>query len=292
MVRRYGDLYLDARKALRETEGENASLCARELLSYASGKSVAALLADREMYASEAIEARLFGFIERMKQGEPLAYILGQWSFFGMELKVTPDVLIPRDDSVAVAELAIDTLRQGTFPARALDLCTGSGCIGLAIAHHLDGVNVTLCDVSKAALAVAKENIAAMRLKSRVTAFEADVTQPCDPFLGKFDLIVANPPYVTRAEMARLEPSVKDYEPHLALDGGEDGLDFYRAILKNFTPALKEGGHICFEFGFAQYMAVGMLLEEAGYDEILFRKDLRGVIRAVVAEKHFLETNV
>lgn len=287
MVRRYGDLYLDARKALRETEGENASVCARELLSLASGKSVAALLADRQMYASEQIESRLNGFISRMKRAEPLAYILGQWSFFGMDLKVTPDVLIPRDDSMAVAELAIDTLRAGTFPARALDLCTGSGCIGLAIAHHLDGVHVTLCDVSKAALAVAKENIAAMRLRSRVTAFEADVLLPADPFLGKFDLIVANPPYVTRAEMARLQPSVKDYEPHLALDGGEDGLDFYRAILANYTDALKAGGHICFEFGFDQYMAVGMLLEEAGYDEIRFRKDARGVIRAVVAEKAF-----
>ena len=118
-----------------------------------------------------------------------------------MELTVTPDVLIPRDDTMAVTDLAIDTLREMPSPARVLDLCTGSGCIGLAIAHHLDKCNVTLCDVSTKALAVAKQNIASLRLKSRVTAFEADVTKPAAKFLGQFDLIVSNPPYVTRAEI-------------------------------------------------------------------------------------------
>lgn len=285
MVKKYGELYLDARKALRKTEGGNAAVCARELLSLASGKSVAALLADRELYASEAIEARLNEYLARMLRGEPLAYILGRWSFYGMELIVTPDVLIPRDDTMAVTDLAIDTLRTLEQPARVLDLCTGSGCIGLAIAHHLDRCNVTLCDVSPKALAVAKQNIAALRLKSRVTAFEADVTKPASRFLGQFDLIVANPPYVTRAEMLQLQPSVREFEPHLALDGGADGLDFYRAIVDNFSCALKKGGFLCLEFGFGQYMAVGMLLESSGYTDIRFRKDALGVIRAVVAQK-------
>ncbi len=285
MVKRYGELYLDARKALRETEGENAAFCARELLSLASGKSVAALMADRELYASEQIEARLRGYIARMLREEPLAYILGRWSFYGLELLVTPDVLIPRDDTMAVTELAIDTLRARSQPARVLDLCTGSGCIGLAVAHHLDKCNVTLCDVSPRALAVAKQNIASLRLKSRVTAFEADVMQPAPKFLGQFDLIVANPPYITRAEMAQLQPSVREYEPHLALDGGEDGLAFYRSIVDNFSAALKDGGFLCLEFGFGQYMAVGMLLEASGYTDIRFRKDARGVIRAVIGQK-------
>lgn len=292
MVRKYGDLYLDARKALRETEGGSAAVCARELLSLASGKSVAALLADRELYASEEIEARLNAYLARMLRGEPLAYILGRWSFYGMELAVTPDVLIPRDDTMAVTELAIDTLRTLEQPTRALDLCTGSGCIGLAIAHHLDRCSVTLCDVSPKALDVAKRNIAALRLKSRVSAFEADVTKPASAFLGRFDLIVANPPYVTRAEMLQLPPSVREFEPRLALDGGEDGLDFYRAIIDNFSRAIREGGYLCLEFGFGQYMAVGMLLESSGYSEIRFRKDARGVIRAVAARKSERKTNV
>ncbi len=285
MVKKYGELYLGARKALRETEGENAAVCARELLSLASGKSVAALLADRELYASEQIEARLNGYLARMLRGEPLAYILGRWSFYGLELTVTPDVLIPRDDTMAVTDLAIETLREMGRPARVLDLCTGSGCIGLAIAHHMDKCNVTLCDVSPAALAVARQNIAALRLKSRVTAFEADAFQPAPRFLGQFDLITANPPYVTRAEMAQLPPSVREYEPHLALDGGEDGLDVYRAILDHFSAALRDGGYLCLEFGFGQYMAVGMLLEASGYSDIRFRKDARGVVRAVIAQK-------
>lgn len=292
MVRRYGELYLDARKALRETEGENAAVCARELLALASGKSIAAVLADRELYASEQIEQRLNEYLARMLRGEPLAYILGRWSFYGLEFLVTPDVLIPRDDTMAVTDLAIEALREMGRPARVLDMCTGSGCIGLAIAHHLDKCNVTLCDVSAKALAVAKQNIAALRLKSRVTAFEVDAFQPAPKFLGQFDLIVSNPPYVTKAEMARLAPSVRNYEPHLALDGGEDGLDVYRALLDNYSAALKEGGFVCMEFGFGQYMAVGMLLEASGYSDIRFRKDTRGVIRAVIAQKNLDKTNV
>ena len=262
MVRKYGELYLDARKALRATEADNAAVCARELLSLASGKSVAALLADRELYASEAIEARLNEYLSRMLRGEPLAYILGRWSFYGMELIVTPDVLIPRDDTMAVTDLAIDTLRALEPPARVLDLCTGSGCIGLAIAHHLDRCNVTLCDVSPEALSVAKQNIAALRLKSRVTAFEADVTKPASKFLGQFDLIVSNPPYISRQEMDALMPETRR-EPALALFGGEDGLDFYRRICREAPAQLREGGCLLLEIGWRQREAVSALVREA-----------------------------
>ena len=133
MVKRYGELYLEARRALRASEGENASFVARELLGFASGKSAAALMADRELYASEQTAERMEQYTARALQGEPLAYILGKWSFYGLELTVTPDVLIPRDDTMAVTELAIGKLREMEAPQRVLDLCTGSGCIGLAI---------------------------------------------------------------------------------------------------------------------------------------------------------------
>lgn len=285
MVRRYGELYLAARRALRETEGENASFTARELLAFASGKSPAALMADRELYASEATAEAMERYTARAARGEPLAYILGKWSFYGMELTVTPDVLIPRDDTMAVTELAIETLRAMPSPQRVLDLCTGSGCIGLAIAHQLETARVTLADVSPAALKIAKKNLSDLKMAGRVNALQADAFEPAPKFWGQFDLIVSNPPYITAQEMTELAPSVREHEPRLALDGGEDGLDFYRAILQNFTPALRVGGWLCFEFGFRQHVQVGMLLSDAGYRELRFVRDSGGVIRAVRAQK-------
>ena len=285
MVKKYGELYLNARKALRPIEGDNAAVYARELLALASGKSVASLLADRELYASEAIEEALNGYLSRVLAGEPLAYILGEWSFYGLPLTITPDVLIPRDDTMAVTDLAIEAARDYPAPQRVLDLCTGSGCIGLAVAYKVESARVTLADISDKALRVARQNMTKLRLKHRVTAFSVDVLQPAAKFLGQFDVIVSNPPYITTKEMAELPVSVWAYEPHLALEGGADGLDFYRAIVKNFDAALRPGGTVCFEFGLSQEDAVGRLLEQAGFDEINFRKDLRGITRAVSARK-------
>lgn len=286
MVKKYGDLYLYARKTLLESEGENAGFAARELLSLASGKTAESLISDSELYASEEIETRLKDYLARSIAGEPLAYILGQWSFCGLELTVTPEVLIPRDDTAAVTELAVEALRRmDDVPLRVLDLCTGSGCIGLAIAHQVEKARVTLADLSQDALKVAKKNVSDLKLTGRVKTFEADVMQPAPKFLGQFDLIVSNPPYVTDAEILTLQPSVRYYEPRMALCGGEDGLDFYRAILKNYTPALKDGGVICFEFGLGQETAVGELLRAAGYSDLEFRKDYGGIVRAVRAVK-------
>ena len=285
MVKKYGQLLRETRSRLRPTEGELAAQSARELLAMAAGKQPAALLADLELYASEPVEARLAGLTERYLAGCPLAYLAGTWDFCGLTLTVTPDVLIPRDDTLAVTELAIERLREREAPARVLDLCTGSGCIGLAIAHALPHARVTLGDVSDAALRVAKKNIADLGLSTRVTAIELDALKPAPAFLGQFDVLVSNPPYITKAEMPELEPSVRDFEPHLALDGGEDGLDFYRAIVRNYGGLVKPGGTLCFEFGMGQEDAVCAILREGGFAEPELRKDYRGVVRAVAANK-------
>ena len=284
MVKKYGDLYLLARRALLLSEGDNASMAARELLALASGKSVSAVLADSGLYASEQIEERLDSYVARMLAHEPLPYILGQWDFYGLSLEVTPDVLIPRDDTMAVTELAIEALRARPEP-RVLDLCCGSGCIGLAIAHQLPGAHVTLADISRPALAVAKRNIKRLKLQNRVTAIGLDARKKVPSFVGTLDALICNPPYITSEEMLQLEPSVRDYEPALALDGGADGLLFYRAVVDNFTHLISAGGFLCFEFGLGQHMAVSMLLQEAGYTDIVLRKDLRGVVRAVRGRK-------
>ena len=285
MVKKYAQLYLDARTAFMQIEDtQTASLLARNLLCYVSGKTQEQIIADREMYANQDICEAMESAVQRVLDGEPLAYVLGEWSFYGMTLYVDKNVLIPRDDTCAVTQLAI---KRGLFldqDPRVLDLCTGSGCIGLAIANRVKDARVTLADVSRDALAIAKKNIARMKLSARVSCVQADALKPADSFLGKFDLIVSNPPYVTTTEMEALPESVKDYEPHLALHGGEDGLDFYRAIVKNYTPALKPGGYICFEFGMGQGDAVCEILQNNGYTVLDRVQDFNERERAVLAQ--------
>lgn len=282
MVKTYGELFMLARKALSD-EGVNSALYARLLLCSITGKTQAQLISDRDEPADSGDEEKMQLALHEMQQGKPLAYLLGNWSFYGMELTVTPDVLIPRDDTMAVTDLAIFHLRQMQSPQRVLDLCTGSGCIGLAIAKNVPSARVTLTDVSSAALAVAKLN--SQNLKLHANCIPGDVRKTPPSFWGQFDLIVSNPPYVTKQEMLELEPSVRDYEPHLALDGGVDGLDFYRLIIRNYTGSIRPGGYLCLEFGMGQEKAVGGLLSDGGFEEIRFVRDLRGVIRAVSAKR-------
>ena len=285
MVKQYGELYLDARRALLETEDtQTAGMMARHLLCRISGKTQESILADRALYASEEVCRQMHAAVQRLLEGEPLAYVLGEWEFYGLNLKVTPDVLIPRDDTCAVAELAI---RKGLFldqDPRILDLCCGSGCIGLAIASRVKDAKVTLADLSMGALAVAKENTNLNHLGGRVRCVQADARKQAPAFLGKYDMIVSNPPYVTGAEMEELPHSVKAFEPHMALYGGEDGLDFYRAISENYAPALKEGGFLCFEFGMGQGDAVCRILEENGYTILERTRDYNDRERAVLAQ--------
>lgn len=285
MVKKYSQLYLEARSYfLKQEDQQTASLLARSLLCYVSGKSQEQIIADREMYANQDICAAMESAVQRVLDGEPLAYVLGEWSFYGMTLYVDKNVLIPRDDTCAVTQLAI---KRGLFleqDPRVLDLCTGSGCIGLAIANRVKDARVTLADVSRDALAVAKKNITRHKLSARVSCVQADALQPASSFLGKFDMIVSNPPYIPSGEMPDLDSSVKDYEPHLALDGGNDGLDFYRAIVKNYTSALKPGGFLCFEFGMGQGDDVCDILVKNGYTVLERVQDFNERERAVLAQ--------
>lgn len=284
MVKKISELYLEARRAFMAfDDNETASLLARNLLCYVTGKTQEQIIADREMYASEDTCEAMERLVQRVVDGEPLAYILGQWDFYGMTLHVNENVLIPRDDTCAVTALAIKKSLFLDSNPRILDLCTGSGCIGLAIAHRVKDAKVTLADISKDALVVAKKNITDQKLSARVSAVQVDALKMPAAFLGKFDLIVSNPPYITTKEMDELPHSVKDYEPHLALHGGEDGLDFYHAIAANFCHALKPGGFLCFEFGMGQGDAVCAILEMHGYTILERSSDNNQIERAVIA---------
>jgi len=285
LVKTYSQLYLDARKAIMATEDmQSAGMLARQLLCHVSGKTQEQVISDRELYASEEICQQMESLTKRLIDGEPLAYILGEWEFYGLPLYVDKNVLIPRDDTCAVAALAIQKAQFLGQGPRILDLCTGSGCIGLAVASRIKDARVTLADISKEALAVAKKNITRNHLSGRVSVIQADALQKPSAFLGKFDMIVSNPPYITAQEMQELPHSVSDFEPHLALFGGEDGLDFYRAIAKNYAQALKPGGYLCFEFGMGQGDGVCRILEENQYTILEQTRDYNDIERAVIAQ--------
>ena len=284
MVKTISDLYLDARRVLAtQEEPQIASLMARNLLCHVTGMTQEQVLAKRDMYVNENVCQQMDAAVQRLMDGEPLAYVLGKWEFYGLDLIVTPDVLIPRDDTCAVADLAIQqSLFLDTKP-RILDLCTGSGCIGLAIASRVKDAKVTLADLSQEALAVAKQNIVRHHLTSRVSCVKVNALEAPPAFLGKFDLIVSNPPYITTRDMLDLPHSVAGFEPRMALHGGEDGLNFYRAIAENYAKVLKPGGYLCFEFGDEQGNDVCAILEANGYTVLERAKDYNDRERAVIA---------
>ena len=285
MVKKLSQLYLETRRALLATEdADTAGMLARNLVCHVTGKSPEQFLSDREMYASDAVCEQLDALTQRLIAGEPLAYILGEWEFYGLKLFINRDVLIPRDDTCAVTALAIKkALFLGKAP-RILDLCTGSGCIGLAIANRVPDARVTLADISKEALAVAKRNTVLNHLTGRVSIIPSDALGSPSKFLGMFDMIVSNPPYITTQEMSELPGSVRDHEPHLALHGGDDGLDFYRSIIQNYSQILKRGGYLCFEFGMGQGDAVCRLLNEHGYTVLERTNDYNDRERACIAQ--------
>ncbi|MEA4895001.1 MAG: peptide chain release factor N(5)-glutamine methyltransferase [Oscillospiraceae bacterium] len=281
MPKTYNEIYIRTRKKLRDRGIEAASLEARLIIAHASGKSTEQFLRDMNLYTSEAVAAVVSELTERRLGGEPVAYITGSWEFYGLPIIVTRDVLIPRNDTELLAETAITALKGRKMDARVIDLCTGSGCIGCAIAHELPATHVVLSDKSRAALRTAKQNVMKLKLNPRVTCVELDALAQPPLMLGSFDLLTCNPPYIPSADIETLDPSVKDYEPHAALDGGEDGLDFYRAILRLWHNVVRVGGLMIFEVGIGQAVDVMELMREAGLKNVGCVKDTQEIDRVV-----------
>ena len=281
MATTYNNLYLDVRQRLLEAGVENAQLEARELVCAASGKSREQYYRDMALYASDAMEEKLDQLVQRRIAGEPVAYIIGEWEFYGLTLTVNQDVLIPRMDTEVLAERAILLARAAGEGARVLDLCAGSGCVGLAVATNVPQCRVVLADLSEAALKICKQNIRRCDLNARVTCVQADALQPPDGALWDFDVIACNPPYIPTGDLAGLDPSVRDFEPRSALDGGPDGLDFYRAVASQWGPALRLGGSLLFEVGIGQAPDVEKLMTEYGFTDIQSSQDTQGIWRVV-----------
>ena len=280
MATTYNNLYLDIRQQLRKAGIEAATLEARELVCFGTGKSREDLARDGGLYASPELERQVRSLVDRHLAGEPVAYLIGEWEFYGLSLDISPDVLIPRPDTEVLAGQAIEYI-QTLGECRVLDLCAGSGCIGLAVASQAPQARVVLGEYSDAALKVCRQNIRRNGLSGRVVPMQADAREKPERSLGEFQCIVSNPPYIPRADIETLDASVRDYEPHLALDGGEDGLDFYQTISDKWKDALAPGGRLYFEVGIGQADSVLRIMRAQGFGDIQIVKDLHDIPRVV-----------
>ena len=242
----------------------------------------ARLLCEYAQSSGESIDALL----ARRLGGEPIAYITGEWEFYSLPIRVTRDTLIPRADTETLAERAIGWLRSRKTRdvPMVLDLCAGTGCIGLAIAANVPSASVALGELSDGALAVCRANVALNGLDERVAVQRIDALGEVDGSV-QYDLIVSNPPYIRTAEMATLDASVREFEPHLALDGGDDGLMFYRAIAERWRGALKTGGRLMLEVGYDQAEQVAEILRQNEYENIAVTRDLSKIERVIEGEK-------
>lgn len=297
------EILTQAVRRLEEAGVPDASWDAKELLEWAGGPDRSRLpLAGDEILPDEAA-VRFREGLGRRERREPLQQIVGQTWFMGLPFRVNDRVLCPRPDTENLVELALRQAEQTEAP-RILDLCCGSGCIGISLAHFLPRASVMLSDISEEALALARENAALNGVRERVSfacgdLLEASLTETGGP-LGRFDIICCNPPYIPGAEIGGLMPEVRDHEPRLALDGGEDGLDFYRRLAADLSgrdgktaPAANAADTapgdaalpiLFLEIGCEQGPAVRRIFEQAGWRRVSVRPDLAGLDRVVVCE--------
>lgn len=281
-MKTYNDIYFSARTALRRCGIEAYNLEARLIVAHAAGKSSAELMRDLHLYTTSEVESKVREYIERRIAGEPVAYITGSWEFYGLPMIVTPDVLIPRMDTEVLVNTAKELLTGYKMDAKVLDLCCGSGCITCAVGHEMPATKLVAVDISPSALEICRKNIALNRLSARAICMQADALSSPPMSIGQFDMIISNPPYIATAEIDTLDSSVKDHEPLWALDGGEDGLRFYKSIIKHWKTTLRPYGMLLFEVGEGQAEAVSEMLQAASFRSVFTRKDTLGVDRVVV----------
>ena len=280
----YEEALREGMKILRAHEVPDEAVDAHLLLEHVTGmdRTRYFMRSRDEMPAEERKE--YFRLIARRGERIPLQHLTGTQEFCGLEFRVSPDVLIPRQETELLVERSCSLLKDKDYKdkenVRVLDMCTGSGCIAVSIVHLLAGqgvrVSMTASDISEKALAVAGEN--ARRNGAEITFTQGDLFENTE---GPFDLIVSNPPYIRTDVIPSLMPEVRGHDPLQALDGGADGLYFYREITRRAPQYLKEGGWLLFEIGSDQAPDVTLLMEQAGFKNITVRRDLSGLERIV-----------
>lgn len=269
----YGELVEEGQRRLAAAGVEEAAVDAWLLFSYDKKVDRTWYLLNRTQRASGEEQEAYLKLIARRCERVPLQHITGEQEFMGLPFRVTPDVLIPRQDTEVLVEECLRHLAPGNI---FLDLCTGSGCILVSLLHYAKGTFGTGADLSGKALAVAKGNVEANGVEARLV--QGDLFEPVT---DTFDLIVSNPPYIASAEIETLAPEVREHEPRMALDGTADGLFFYKRIVQESPSYLKEGGWLCMEIGYDQGAAVRQLMEARGFATVSVIKDLAGLDRVV-----------
>ena len=282
----YNDIYLRARKKLRLAGIAASDMEAKLLVARAAGKTRGELLASSRLYVTdEKIAVTVDEMTDRRVKGEPAAYILGEWEFRSLPIIVNKAVMIPRVDTELLAQEAIKLMKQRGRQARMLDLCAGSGCVGLAVAAGAPDCRIVLADISEQAISICRANMLKNNLSRNITAIEADALETPPALLGAFDAIVSNPPYIPTRDIGGLDVSVREYEPVLAFDGGPDGLYFFRAIATNWPALLKPGGYLVFECGAGQAGFVREIMESSGFYDIKVYTDTLGIERVVAGTR-------
>ncbi len=291
----YRQLYNEGRRRLETAGITDAALDARILLEEICHTNLQTLLTDPERAVTVEEEAAYRGLLSRRENREPTAMILGKWDFCGLTFVLNEETLIPEQDTERLVEAVLerqqeipenagarDTSSNGqTRQLRILDLCTGSGCILLSLLHFIPGASGLGTDISARALEAAEANAAALGLEERAHFARGDMWEPAGD--ERFDLIVSNPPYIPTGVIPTLEPEVRCGEPYAALDGGEDGLDFYRIIVRRAAKHLRPGGFLFLESGFDEAKAIQKLLIEQGFEDIRIDQDYGGLDRVVSA---------
>jgi release factor glutamine methyltransferase len=280
-ARRVGDILNHASTLLREHGVGTARLDARLIIEAATGLTREALLRSPDHEPDAEARAAIATMIARRAGREPLSHILGVREFWSLPFQVTGDVLTPRPDSETVVEAVLELVGGRRGPLRLLDLGTGSGCLLLALLHEIGGATGVGVDRSAAALEIAAANSRALGLAGRAEFRHGDWGSG---LTSRFDVVVSNPPYLARRELAGLEPEVARYEPRAALDGGDDGLDAYRRLLPDVKRLLADGGFAALEHGVGQAGAVAGLAAAVGLTAIGRRRDLGGIDRVLLVK--------
>ena len=272
---KYRECYEQGKTVLKQADVPEAELDARLLLEYICGTDRNTLLAhgDREVSGKE--QADYAGLIRRRSQRIPLQHLTGVQNFMGLDFRVNEHALIPRQDTEILVEEVLKYLHDGM---RILDLCTGSGCILVSLLHYSNGCSGMGTDISKEALELAQENAARLLDTEEADFIQGDLFEGVT---GKFEVIVSNPPYIESSVIPELMPEVRAHEPMLALDGGEDGLEFYRRIIAQSPAYLAGGGMLFFEIGYDQGEQVKQMMLQAHFREVCVVQDYAGLDRVV-----------
>lgn len=273
------DVYRKGKEALQAAGVNDSDFDSLYLTEHFFGADRTSLIIHGDRQADSELCKRFFSAVEERKTGKPLQYIVGKWNFMGYDFIVGEGVLIPRDDTEIVVEVACDFLR-GIKAPKIIDLCSGSGAIAVALAKLFPDAEVTALEYSDLAFEYLNKNIMLNKAKN-VTAVKGDVTVCSGDFAdGSFDLIISNPPYIGSDEIDTLQIELQ-FEPRMALDGGKDGLYFYRKITRLWADKVKAGGMLAYEVGEEQYESVSKMLGEHGFSDVTYRLDLQGFKRTV-----------